>query len=68
MNAAEQFQEWGAAVEASEQTVVLRVGREYAFLTPRQAQRFAFHLAHAYIEAAGGVYRSPSGTFKLKTP
>jgi hypothetical protein len=40
-------------VEARGRDVVLELDGRSAVLTPREAQRFAFHLAHAYVTAAG---------------
>ena len=51
------------SVEARGQDVVLKLGDRSATLTPREAQRFAYQLARAYMRA-GGIERV-RGSLKL---
>jgi hypothetical protein len=52
-------------VEARGDDVVIHVGDEWASMTPMEAQRFAFHLARAYM-SAGELARSRAGQIVLQ--
>ena len=53
------------SVEARGASVIVELGDRSATLTPREAQRFAFYLARAYMRA-GGTTRSPAGNVVLR--
>jgi hypothetical protein len=53
------------SVEARGGRVVLELGGASASLTPREAQRFAFELAGAYLRA-GETTRSRGGNIMLR--
>ena len=65
MTAAEQHREWGICVEADDGDVIIQMGDRIRVLSPREAQRFAYHLAQAYHEAGGSV-RGPHGAWRLE--
>jgi hypothetical protein len=54
------------SVEARGERVIVELGDRFTTLTPREAQRFAFYLARAYMRA-GGMTRSPGGNVVLRT-
>jgi hypothetical protein len=68
MTAAEQYAEFGCSADDDGGSVIIQVGNDMVALTPRQAQRFAYHLAHAYVQAAGGLRRSSTGTWSIGGP
>jgi len=53
------------SVEARDDRVVFELGDRSATLTPREAQRFAYYLARAYMRA-GGMDRPSAGHAILK--
>lgn len=61
MTADEQLAELGASVQPCGDLVVITMGPELQTWTPKEAQRFASWLAHAYIQAAGGVRAGRGG-------
>ena len=52
-------------VEARGNRVVLELADRSAILTPREAQRFAYYLARAYMHA-GDITRTRAGNIVLK--
>ena len=55
------------SVEARGRDVVLELDDRSVTLTPKEAQRFAFALARAYMRA-GETERTREGTIRLKAP
>jgi hypothetical protein len=53
------------SVEARDDRVVFELGDRSATLTPREAQRFAYELAGAYMRA-NGIVRNRAGNIVLK--
>lgn len=47
----QQLRQWGAAVQAEDDKVVLQVGHDEVTFDPAEAQAFAYYLARAYYRA-----------------
>lgn len=52
MTAAQQHRTLGASAEASEDLVILQIGKEMTALRPFEARRFCYYLARAYHRAS----------------